>query len=80
MIVLELNGHLSHAVPLMVCVLCSYAMGEFIKPQSFFEMLSEINGLDDLIKQKGEIIIKDILKASPEDTKVEYLSLEESTQ
>ena len=40
MIVLELNGHLSHACPLMVCVLSSYAMSEYLKPQSFFEMLS----------------------------------------
>jgi H+/Cl- antiporter ClcA len=40
MIVLELNGHLSHAVPLMVCVLSSYAISEYLKPQSFFEMLS----------------------------------------
>jgi H+/Cl- antiporter ClcA len=46
MIVLELNGHLSHAVPLMVCVICSYATGEYIKSQSFFEMLSEFSGLD----------------------------------
>ena len=68
MIVLELNGHLSHAVPLMVCVLCSYAMGEFIKPQSFFEMLSELNDLEKLVRQKGEIIIKDILKYNPEET------------
>ena len=46
MVMLEITGHLSHAVPLMVCVLCSYATGEFIKPQSFFEMLSEVGGLD----------------------------------
>ena len=32
MIVLELNGHLSHAIPTMVCVLCSYAVSEYIKP------------------------------------------------
>jgi chloride channel 3/4/5 len=24
MIVIELNGHLSHTVPLMICVLCAY--------------------------------------------------------
>ena len=46
MIVLELNGHLSHAVPLMVCVLASYAVSEYIKPQSFFEMLANMGGLD----------------------------------
>ena len=67
MIVLELNGHLSHAVPLMVCVLCSYATGEFIKSQSFFEMLSELTGLDDKISAKGKIIVKDILEKSNVD-------------
>jgi hypothetical protein len=88
MIVLELNGHLSHAVPLMVCVLCSYATGEYIKSQSFFEMLSELGGLDDKISAKGKIIIKDILEKSHivdgqqvrKDYKVfDYLSLYESS-
>lgn len=32
MIVLELNGHLSHACPLMVCVLSSYTISEWIRP------------------------------------------------
>lgn len=45
MIVLELNGHLSHAVPLMVCVLSSYATSEYLKPESFFEMLADLLGL-----------------------------------
>ena len=49
-IVLELNGHLSHAVPTMVCVLASYATSEMIKCQSFFEMLSMFSGLDEKIK------------------------------
>jgi len=46
MIVIELNGHLSHAVPLMICVLCSYATSEYLKPESFFEMLANFNELD----------------------------------
>jgi H+/Cl- antiporter ClcA len=46
MIVIELNGHLSHAVPLMICVLCSYATSEFLKPESFFEMLANFTELD----------------------------------
>jgi len=50
MIVLELNGHLSHAVPCMVCVLSSYFISELIKPQSFFEMLSFTTGLDLKLK------------------------------
>ena len=40
MIALELNGHLSHAIPLMMCVLASYATSEWIKTESFFEMLA----------------------------------------
>lgn len=53
MIVLELNGHLSHAVPLMVCVLSSYAISEYLNPCSFFEMLSEFGGLDAKMVEKG---------------------------
>ena len=53
MIVLELNGHLSHAVPLMVCVLSSYATSELLKPESFFEMLTALGGLDQQVKERG---------------------------
>ena len=62
MIVLELNGHLSHAVPIMVCVLTSYTISEWIKPESFFEMLAHLGGLDAKIAAKGKIIIKDLLE------------------
>jgi len=61
MIVLELNGHLSHAVPCMVCVLSSYFISEFLRPMSFFEMLTIATGLDLKVAQKGNIIIKDML-------------------
>jgi len=81
MIVLELNGHLSHATPLMVCVLCSYAISEWWKPQSFFEMLSGLLGLDAKLAAKGKIIIKDIVNSNPEKyANFDYLSLNESTQ
>lgn len=79
MIVLELNGHLSHAVPLMVCVLCSYATSEYLKPQSFFEMLSEVVGLEKQISRKGKILVRDILTQQPKYREVDFLSLEEST-
>ena len=65
MIVLELNGHLSHAVPLMVCVLSSYAMSEYLVPVSFFEMLSDLGGLDAKMVQKGKIIVQDFLDVNP---------------
>jgi len=80
MIVLELNGHLSHACPLMVCVICSYGISEWIKPCSFFEMLADLGGLDAKVAAKGKIIIKDILEMRPEYAHFDYLSLDESTQ
>jgi len=60
-IVIELNGHLSHAVPVLVCVICSYATAEFISPVSFFEMLSDFRGLDGRLEVKRKILMKEIL-------------------
>lgn len=82
MIVLELNGHLSHAVPCMVCVLSSYFISEFLRPMSFFEMLTITTGLDQKVAQKGNIIIKDMLELMPhyKDLERTYLSLNESTE
>lgn len=79
MIVLELNGHLSHAVPLMVCVLTSYATSEYLKPQSFFEMLADFSGLSLKTTQKDQIIVKDLLEVKPDLKEMEYLSLHDST-
>jgi hypothetical protein len=80
MIVLELNGHLSHAVPCMVCVLCSYAVSEFLKPESFFEMLSTLSGLDRKATEKGRILIKDLLEINPEYQRFEFISLADSSR
>lgn len=82
MIVLELNGHLSHAVPCMVCVLSSYFISEYLRPMSFFEMLSIATGLNIKVAQKGSIIIKDMLDLMPQfkDLEKKYLSLNESTE
>lgn len=46
-IVLELNGHLSHVVPVLVSVITAYIISELINPQGFFEMLAELNGLNE---------------------------------
>lgn len=46
MVVIEMNGHLSHTVPLMICVVASYVTSEYIKTESFFEMLINLVGLD----------------------------------
>lgn len=80
MIVLELNGHLSHAVPTMVCVLTSYTISEWIKPESFFEMLANLGGLDTKIAAKGKIILKDLIEQMPEYKELQFLSLNESTE
>lgn len=82
MIVLELNGHLSHAVPCMVCVLASYFISELIKPQSFFEMLSFTTGLDLKIKQKCDIIVRDLLRIDRRYAELagQYLALDDCTE
>ena len=64
-IVLELNGHLTHLVPCLVCVISSYATSEYLKKQSFFEMLSELSQLDAKVFEKGRIIIKDVINKTP---------------
>jgi hypothetical protein len=80
MIMLELSGHLSHACPLMVCVLSSYAMSEYLKPQSFFEMLSQLGGLDAKIEQKGKIIVGDFLTINTDYKTFDFLSLKDSVE
>ena len=82
MIVLELNGHLSHAVPCMVCVLSSYFVSELIKPQSFFEMLSFTTGLDLKIKQKSDIKVRDLLNIDKRYSELDlnYLALDDCTE
>lgn len=49
-IVLELNGHLSHVVPVLVSVLISYILSELCRPEGFFEMIFRLRGLNKLIK------------------------------
>lgn len=83
MIVLELNGHLSHAVPIMVCVLVSYATSEFLRPESFFEMLANLSELDKKVSQKDNIIVRDLLEINTEyreNLDKKCLSLEDSTE
>ena len=80
-IVLELNGHLSHAVPTMVCVLCSYTISEWIKPCSFFEMLSQLGGLDDKISANGRYMIRDIIDQNEEEYKTfSFLSYDDNSE
>lgn len=57
-IVLELNGHMSHVVPVLVSAITAYIISELINPAGFFEMLSQLNGINDKIMQKGRILVK----------------------
>jgi len=79
MITLEINGHLTHSVPLMVCVLSSYAISEYFYPVSFFEMLFKMAGLDEMSERKGKLKVKDVLKNNPEYKEIEYLALNQCT-
>lgn len=60
-IVLEMNGHLSHVVPVLVCVLVSYIISELIHPVGIYEMLFELRGYKLLVQQKGRIQVKEVL-------------------
>jgi len=42
-------------------------------------MLGVFNGLDLRVSAKGKIIIRDILKVTPSYTKMDFLSLEDSS-
>lgn len=58
LIILELNGHLSHAVPVMISSLTAYIISETVNPQGFYEMLQQLNGLNDKLASKAKILIK----------------------
>ena len=79
-IMLELNGHLSHSVPCMVCVLFSYAVAEWLKPESFFEMLANVSGLTEEHSKKGKIIVRDVLDQEPSYRNIDYISVADSNQ
>jgi H+/Cl- antiporter ClcA len=48
-IVLELNGHMSHVIPVLVSAITAYIISELINPAGIFEMLSQLNGINDKI-------------------------------
>jgi len=39
-------------------VLTSYITSELINPEGIYDILSDLNGLNDKIKEKGKIIVK----------------------
>lgn len=75
-IVLELNGHLTYVVPVLVSVLISYILSELIKPQGFYEMIFELRGFTKLVSQKGKIMVREILEVEDRFSKIKYLTLE----
>lgn len=50
---IELLGHLSHVVPIIASVLTAYIIAELIYPESFYEAMFKLRGLEDLLKKKG---------------------------
>ena len=78
-IVLELNGNLSHSVPLMICVLTSNMVSELIYPESFFEMLSSLDGLERKLALKEQILVSELLDKNIEYRTLWFLSLKECT-
>jgi H+/Cl- antiporter ClcA len=44
-IVLEVNGHMSHLLPVMMTVVASFMVSEWLRPISFFEQLYILRGL-----------------------------------
>lgn len=75
-IVLELNGHLSHVVPVLVSVLLAYIIGELVNPQGFFDMLFELRGLKKSVQQKEQILVRQVLEFDERYSRIRYLTLE----
>jgi H+/Cl- antiporter ClcA len=57
-IVLELDGDMTYIIPVLLSVLTSYITSELINPEGIYDILSDLNGLNDKIKEKGKIIVK----------------------
>ena len=75
-ITLELLGHLSHVVPILTAVLTSYIISELIYPESFYEAMFKLRGLQRLIEKKGQILIREVLEFEDRFTKFEFLHLD----
>lgn len=73
-IVLELNGHLSHVVPVLIGVLVSYITSELLNPQGFFEMLSELRGFNKQLEKKGNITARAVLEKENRYGKINFIS------
>jgi len=73
---LELLGHLSHVVPIISSVLTAYIISEMIYPESFYEAMFKLRGLEDLLKKKGQILIRNVLEFEDRFTDFNFLHTE----
>ena len=57
-IVLELDGDMNYIMPVLFSVITSYITAELINPEGIYEILSELNGLNEKLELKGQILVK----------------------
>lgn len=75
-IVLELNGHLSHVIPILIAVLTSYILSEIINPVGFYDSMFKIRGFQLMLEKKGKILVQEVLEQEERFTNIEFLTLE----
>lgn len=75
-IVLEINGHHAHMIPVIVAALTAYIISEFIYPLGFFEMIFELKGLKAMLIQKNSILVREALAYETRFNTFDYLSLD----
>jgi hypothetical protein len=79
-IVLEINGHHAHMIPVILASLTGYIISEFIYPIGFFEMIFELKGLKAMIIQKNSILVREALAYDERFNQFDYLTLEMSQE
>ena len=75
-IVLEINGHHAHMIPVILASLTAYIISEFVYPQGFFEMIFEMKGLKSMLVQKNSILVREALAYDPRFNTFDYLTLD----
>jgi len=75
-IVLELNGHMSHVVPVLVSVILAYIIAELVNSEGFYEMLFVLRGIKQMVEKKGQLLVREVLDYEERYSKIKYLTLE----
>jgi hypothetical protein len=70
MIALELNGHFSHIIPMLICVMSSMLTSTWLIEGSFFEMLSRLRKLDERYTVLLKITMRQIIDKHPKKTEI----------